>query len=105
MDTQGVYESRTRYLIFLSGSEEGTDDHGCALIKRLHILWYIGLCNYVPRNWRNQETVLGEEVQYKLELIMEELSASLYAAVIQQSSALTLMYCVDLIVIIESLSI
>jgi len=56
VDTQGVYESRTRYLIFLSGSEEGTDDHGCALIKRLHILWYIGLCNYVPRNSRNQET-------------------------------------------------
>ncbi|MGC2573424.1 MAG: hypothetical protein WA364_18065 [Candidatus Nitrosopolaris sp.] len=41
----------------------------------------------------------------KLELIMEELRASLYAAVIQQSSALTLMYCVDLIVITEGPSI
>ena len=40
---------------------------------------------------------LGEEIQYKLELTMEELRAPLYAALMQQSSALTLMYCAELI--------
>jgi ERCC4-related helicase len=40
---------------------------------------------------------LGEEIRYKLELTMEELRGSLYAALIQQSSALTLMYCAELI--------
>ncbi|MFZ0893431.1 MAG: helicase-related protein [Candidatus Nitrosopolaris sp.] len=40
---------------------------------------------------------LGEEIQYKLELTMEELRGPLYAALIQQSSALTLMYCAELI--------
>jgi ERCC4-related helicase len=40
---------------------------------------------------------LGEEIQYKLELTMEELRGPLYAALMQQSSALTLMYCAELI--------
>ncbi len=40
---------------------------------------------------------LGEEIQYKLELTMEELRGPLYAALVQQSSALTLMYCAELI--------
>jgi ERCC4-related helicase len=40
---------------------------------------------------------LGEEIQYRLELTMEELRGSLYAALMQQSSALTLMYCAELI--------
>ena len=40
---------------------------------------------------------LGEEIRYRLELTMEELRGSLYAALIQQSSALTLMYCAELI--------
>jgi ERCC4-related helicase len=40
---------------------------------------------------------LGEEIQYKLELTMEELRGPLYTALMQQSSALTLMYCAELI--------
>ena len=40
---------------------------------------------------------LGEEIQYRLELTMEELRGPLYAALMQQSSALTLMYCAELI--------
>jgi ERCC4-related helicase len=40
---------------------------------------------------------LGEELQYRLELTMEELRGPLYAALMQQSSALTLMYCAELI--------
>ena len=40
---------------------------------------------------------LGEEIQYKLELTMEELRGPLYVALMQQSSALTLMYCAELI--------
>src|SRR6266487_5851455 len=40
---------------------------------------------------------LGEEIQYKLELTMEELRGTLYAALMHQSSALTLMYCAELI--------
>src|SRR5215467_5562688 len=40
---------------------------------------------------------LGEEIRYRLELTMEELRGSLYAALLQQSSALTLMYCAELI--------
>jgi ERCC4-related helicase len=40
---------------------------------------------------------LGEEIRYRLEVTMEELRGSLYAALMQQSSALTLMYCAELI--------
>ena len=40
---------------------------------------------------------LGEEIQYKLELTMEELRGPLYAALMHQASALTLMYCAELI--------
>jgi ERCC4-related helicase len=40
---------------------------------------------------------LGEEIQYKLELTMEELRGPLYSALMHQSSALTLMYCAELI--------
>jgi len=40
---------------------------------------------------------LGEKIQYKLELTMEELRGPLYAALMHQSSALTLMYCAELI--------
>jgi ERCC4-related helicase len=39
----------------------------------------------------------GAEIRYNLELSQEELRASLYFALMQQSSALTLMYCVELI--------
>ncbi len=40
---------------------------------------------------------LGEEIQYKINSSQEELRGSLYSALIQQSSALTLMYCAELI--------
>ena len=39
----------------------------------------------------------GAEIRYNLELSQEELRASLYFALMQQSSALTLLYCVELI--------
>jgi len=40
---------------------------------------------------------VGAEIRYNLELIQEELRASLYFALMQQSLALTLLYCVELI--------
>jgi Fanconi anemia group M protein len=39
----------------------------------------------------------GAEIRYNLELSQDELRASLYFALMQQSSALTLLYCVELI--------
>jgi Fanconi anemia group M protein len=39
----------------------------------------------------------GAEIRYNLELSQEELRTSLYFALMQQSSALTLLYCVELI--------
>ena len=39
----------------------------------------------------------GAEIRYNLELSQEELRATLYFALMQQSSALTLLYCVELI--------
>jgi ERCC4-related helicase len=39
----------------------------------------------------------GAEIRYNLELSQEELRASLYFALMEQSSALTLLYCVELI--------
>jgi len=40
---------------------------------------------------------LGEALRYKLELTMEEQRGLLYIAILNQSSALTLMYCLELI--------
>ena len=40
---------------------------------------------------------LGEELQYTIELTMEEQRGPLYIALMNQSSALTLMYCLELI--------
>jgi ERCC4-related helicase len=40
---------------------------------------------------------VGAEIRYNLELSQEELRTSLYFALMQQSSALTLLYCVELI--------
>ena len=40
---------------------------------------------------------LGEEIQYKINITIDELRGPLYAALMQQSSALTLMYCAELI--------
>lgn len=40
---------------------------------------------------------LGEEIQYRLQITTDELRGPLYVALTQQSSALTLMYCAELI--------
>ena len=40
---------------------------------------------------------LGEEIQYKINITMDEQRGPLYVALMQQSSALTLMYCAELI--------
>ena len=40
---------------------------------------------------------LGEEIRYKINSSQEELRGPLYSALMQQSSALTLMYCAELI--------
>ena len=40
---------------------------------------------------------LGEEIQYKINVSQEGLRGPLYSALMQQSSALTLMYCAELI--------
>jgi ERCC4-related helicase len=69
------------------------------LEERLRFLIERGLLRKKHLNWifKSDLIALGEELQYKLELTMEELRGPLYAAMIQQSSALTLMYCVELI--------
>jgi ERCC4-related helicase len=69
------------------------------LEERLQFLIGRGLLRKKHLNWifKNDLIALGEELQYKLELTMEELRGPLYTAMMQQSSALTLMYCVELI--------
>jgi ERCC4-related helicase len=57
------------------------------LLRKKHVQWI----------FKSDLINLGEEIQYKLELTMEELRGPLYAALMQQSSALTLMYCAELI--------
>jgi ERCC4-related helicase len=57
------------------------------LLRKKHLQWI----------FKSDLINLGEEIQYKLELTMEELRGPLYAALMQQSSALTLMYCAELI--------
>jgi ERCC4-related helicase len=71
----------------------------CMLEERLQFLIGRGLLKKKHLNWifKSDLIALGEELQYKLELTMEELRGPLYAALTQQSSALTLMYCVELI--------
>jgi Fanconi anemia group M protein len=57
------------------------------LLRKKHLQWI----------FKSDLISLGEEIQYKLELTMEELRGPLYAALMHQSSALTLMYCAELI--------
>src|SRR6266487_6895653 len=57
------------------------------LLRKKHLQWI----------FKSDLIRLGEELQYRLELTMEELRGPLYAALMQQSSALTLMYCAELI--------
>ena len=55
------------------------------LLRKKHLQWI----------FKSDLISLGEELQYKLELTMEELRGPLYAALMHQSSALTLMYCAE----------
>ncbi|MDQ6668333.1 MAG: DEAD/DEAH box helicase [Thermoproteota archaeon] len=57
------------------------------LLRKKHVQWI----------FKSDLINLGEEIQYKLELTMEELRGPLYAALMEQSSALTIMYCAELI--------
>jgi ERCC4-related helicase len=57
------------------------------LLRKKHLQWI----------FKSDLINLGEEIRYRLELTMEELRGPLYAALMQQSSALTLMYCAELI--------
>jgi len=69
------------------------------LEEKLQFLTERGLLRKRHPKWifKNDLINLGEEIQYKLELTMEELRGPLYTALMQQSSALTLMYCAELI--------
>jgi ERCC4-related helicase len=69
------------------------------LEDKLHFLIERGLLRKKHLQWifKSDLISLGEEIQYKLELTMEELRGPLYAALMHQSSALTLMYCAELI--------
>jgi ERCC4-related helicase len=57
------------------------------LLRKKHLKWI----------FKSDLINLGEELQYKLELTMEKLRGALYAALMQQSSALILMYCAELV--------
>lgn len=69
------------------------------LEEKLRFLIERGLVRKKNPNWVFKRDLinLGEEIQYKIELTMEELRGPLYSALMQQSSALTLMYCAELI--------
>ena len=69
------------------------------LEEKLRFLIERGLLRKKNPNWIFKRDLinLGEEIQYKIELTMEELRGPLYSALMQQSSALTLMYCAELI--------
>jgi ERCC4-related helicase len=72
---RAILEDKLQYLI-----ERG-------LLRKKHHKWI----------FKRELINLGEEIRYRLELTMEELRGSLYAALMRQSSALTLMYCAELI--------
>jgi len=69
------------------------------LEDKLQFLIERGLLRKKQLQWifKSDLISLGEELQYRLELTMEELRGPLYAALMHQSSALTLMYCAELI--------
>lgn len=69
------------------------------LEAKLRFLIERGLLRKKNPNWIFKRDLinLGEEIQYKIELTMEELRGPLYSALMQQSSALTLTYCAELI--------
>ena len=69
------------------------------LEDKLQFLIERGLLRKKHSQWifKSDLISLGEELQYRLELTMEELRGPLYAALMHQASALTLMYCAELI--------
>jgi len=69
------------------------------LEDKLQFLIERGLLRKKQLQWifKSDLISLGEELQYRLELTMEELRGPLYAALMHQASALTLMYCAELI--------
>jgi ERCC4-related helicase len=69
------------------------------LEDKLYFLIKRGLLRKKHPKWvfKSDLLKLGEEIQYKLNASQEELRGPLYSALVQQSSALTLMYCAELI--------
>jgi ERCC4-related helicase len=69
------------------------------LENKLQFLIKRGLLRKKYTQWifKSDLLKLGEEIQYKINSSQEELRGPLYLALMQQSSALTLMYCVELI--------
>ena len=69
------------------------------LEDKLHFLIKKGLLRKKHPKWvfKSDLLKLGEEIQYKLNVNQEEPRGPLYSALMQQSSALTLMYCAELI--------
>ncbi len=69
------------------------------LEEKLRFLIERGLLRKKNPHWIFKRDLinLGDEIQYKLELTMDELRGPLYSALMQQSTALTLMYCAELI--------
>jgi ERCC4-related helicase len=69
------------------------------LYERLRWLIQKGVLKKRSVEWvfKRDLIYLGEELHYTIELTMEERRAFLYAALANQSTALTLMYCLELI--------
>jgi Fanconi anemia group M protein len=69
------------------------------LENKLQFLIKRGLLRKKHPQWvfKSDLLKLGEEIQYKINLTQDELRGPLYSALMQQSSALTLLYCVELI--------
>ena len=69
------------------------------LEEKLQFLIKKGLLRKKHPKWifKSDLLKLGEEIQYKINITMDEQRGPLYVALMQQSSALTLMYCAELI--------
>jgi ERCC4-related helicase len=69
------------------------------LYERLRWLIHNGMLRNKSLEWvfKRDLLSLGDELRYTIELTMEEQRSTLYTALKKQSSALTLMYCLELI--------
>jgi ERCC4-related helicase len=69
------------------------------LYEKLRWLIHNGMLRKKSLEWvfKRDLLSLGDELRYTIELTMEEQRSTLYAALKKQSSALTLMYCLELI--------